>query len=42
MEEYIIEQLGIDWSVTADIAETAPFINDDGSFDPDKAESYYE
>ena len=38
--EYVIAQLGIDWPVTADESEKPPYINSDGSFDPDAAEEY--
>jgi hypothetical protein len=41
MEEYIINELGIEWDTNADATEAAPFINTDGSFDPDVAEEYY-
>ena len=41
MEDYIIKELGIEWDINADATEAAPFINTDGSFDPDVAETYY-
>lgn len=41
IEAHISDLTATAVNVTAQYSEPAPFINDDGSFDPDVAEEYY-
>ena len=42
VHEYIVEDLNVEWEVSADVCERPKFINMDGTFDPDIAERYYD